>query len=147
MKWILELSAVIAIAVLLDKSLPAQAPQTQTWFTAKSGATTCTVKKVFQTPIKFSWVCSNSFGSVSGSYSANASDPNAPGANYFYVGMNSITAPPTNPQADTNLSCLIQVNGTAAPLMMLNGLMIDANSAAYSCTNFSASGNGSISWP
>jgi len=145
MKWFLELSAVLALAVLLDKALPAQTPPPQVWFTAKNAATVCTVTQVFQTPIKLTWVCTNGYGSNAGSYTAGITG-GVNGTNYFNIGLNSISAN-FAVQSDTNLSCLIQVNSTPNPQAMLNGLVIDPNSASYSCTGFSTLGNGSVSWP
>ena len=140
-------SLIATLLCLVVISAEPQTPQTQTWFTANAGSTTCVVKQVFQSPMSLSWTCSNSFGAVSGSYTAAASDPAAPGINAFYVGMNAMTALPTSPQSDDNLSCLVQVNGTPNTQLMLNGVTVPANSAAFSCNGFSVTGSGSISWP
>jgi hypothetical protein len=142
------------VLILAIRAAP-QAPQTQTWFTAKSGGTTCTVKKVFQTPMKVSWVCTNQYGGISGSYSADPTG-GVNGVNWFYMGVNSLSGN-LSPQIASNLSCLIGMNATSGPFALIsldgfvgptfNNFMIPANSAAYLCSGFTTAGNGIISWP
>jgi hypothetical protein len=118
---------------------------TTTWFSVSAGQATCRASKVSQTPIRVSWICLNSYGANAGSYTADAVNGGI-GANFFTIGINSIGAPlATLP--DENLSCSIHINATANPLTMLNGTMVPGNSAAYSCTGYSTSGSGILSWP
>jgi len=123
---------------------------TTQWFKATVAATSCTVSKVAQTPIRINYVCIDAYGSNAGSYTANMTTGGG-GTSWFYIGMNSLsgtvalTTTPVPP--NTNLSCLIQMNATPGPVTMLNGVSVPANSAAYSCSGYSTTGQGMISWP
>jgi hypothetical protein len=118
---------------------------TTPWFSASVGQATCRASKVAQTPLRITWVCFNSYGANSGSYTADLFN-GGNGTAYFNIGINSI-AIPTSTLPDENLMCSIQINATQNPVTMLNGVLVPANSAAYSCSGFSMSGSGTLSWP
>ena len=117
---------------------------TSTWFQATVGQGTCRASKVPQTPIRISWVCFNSYGANSGSYTADANN-GGNGGNFFYIGINSMGVP-SSILANENLSCQIQINATMISLTMLSGAVLPAGSAAYSCTGYSMSGSGVLTW-
>ena len=108
-----------------------------TWFTYGSGNNTCTVKKVPQIPMKISYVCSNPYGSESGSYSADPTNGILAG-NIFMLRAGSTDA------SNASATCFIAINATAAPLVMGALGTVNASSAAYSCAG---TGTGQISWP
>ena len=127
---------------------PAPPPAPVLWFTAKSGSTTCSVSKVFQSPIRITYLCVNPYGSTTGAYTATPTAANAQnGNNYVSIGMSSIPTLAAPSAAGDSLSCLIQMNGTSSPAMMLNGQTIPPTSATYQCQGFTTIGASSIAWP
>lgn len=115
------------------------------WFNVSSGGITCKASKIAQVPMRLEYGCFDKYGAAYGAYTADTTNGPA-GANYFYIGLNSQSILPVNPQINSNLSCLIQINATGNAVMMV-GLLVPAATAAYSCNGFSGSGNGTISWP
>ena len=116
-----------------------------TWFQATVGQGTCRASKLTQTPIRISWVCFNSYGANSGSYTADVNN-GGNGTNWFYIGINSIGTPAAT-LPDENLSCLIQINATANMQTAVNGAQVPAYSGMYSCSGYSTSGSGTVAWP
>jgi hypothetical protein len=114
-------------------------PVTTPWFSVTIGETTCRVSKVAQTPIRVSYLCFNPYGASAGSYTADATGGTA-APNQFILELNSM-APAVSPSAVT---CMIAMNGTAAPINAGSLGTVPASSATYSCTGLTGS---TISWP
>jgi len=120
---------------------------TTVWFTATAGTVKCTVSKVAQIPIRLTYLIQDTYGSRSGSYTASPyfADSNA-GVSYFTIDLNSISLPPI---ATANLSCTISINSTLNPQTSVNGVILQPNSAAYSCSGFTGSSvpGPVVTWP
>lgn len=121
-------------------TLTIAAPTTTLWFTASAGTNTCRVYKVSGTPVHLTWTCPTGSGTMNGNFTALV--PSVSGT-ALTVGVMNVG----DPKGSNSLICLVQVNGTTAPITMVNGSIVAPNSAVYSCTGYATTGNGAISWP
>lgn len=116
-------------------------PGTLLWFTATSEPIVCKFYKLAKLPVGVSWTCSDASGFYSGSYNATSG---ATGNDSFTVEM--VSTPTAQNSLATKLSCLISVNSTNTG-QYFGPVFVNAFSAAYSCSGFSTTGAGGLTWP
>jgi hypothetical protein len=114
---------------------------TTPWFSFAAGNVTCKASKVAQLPIHISFSCTDPYGGMSGSYTANGGVGANQAGNNFTLSMNSLGIPNYN-----SAFCMIYINATSVPIM-IPGSAVQANSAAYQCSGTTATGVASVSWP
>jgi hypothetical protein len=134
---------IVTIPTITRPGLPSQAPTYTPWFTITSGSTTCKTVQVIKSPISINYSCTNPYGGIAGSYTANGAG-GALGGEIFTFALNSMGP------IDDSVYCVVSVNSTTGPLLMgTNGLAVAANSAVYSCSGTTGplpSGTGGITW-
>lgn len=116
-------------------------PGTLLWFTAIAEPINCKFYKLAKLPVGVSWTCSDASGFYSGSYNATSG---ATGNDSFTVEM--VSTPTAQNSLATTLSCLISVNSTGVAQFM-KGVSVQPYSAVYSCSGFSTTGTGAVTWP